>query len=679
MATIITRETGATAKGSPLTNAEVDNNFINLNAEVSPARPTVRPTLNLDFSNSESFESRLEFSRASGATYFNEQGLIATKRNNQPRIEFDPITGECRGFLVEEQRTNLLTNASDIVSDGSSFSVNGCIRPIKASVISPSGLMDAYKIMENGSNARHETNFTNFAVGVNNTYVVSVYAKAAERNFLELSFGGYPSASFNLNTGVTVNNGTQVSGYPKMTSVGNGWYKCEFAWLATSSNSNSSIYLGIEQAAGGYVANQGIAGYGLYIWGAQVELAGFSTSYIPSTTSFSSRASSATYLDKDGIVRIAGNNQPRYNYVYDILSGKPISQGLLLEASATNLISNYNSNLYADYFGAEAFWTSIVGSSQDVTAPDGSSRTTKGVSGTSGNSFFWRYSPASYSTNTVYTHSVWIRCATGQGTAAISLSSLYQSKAVTVTEQWQRFELTFDTGALGSGQPYVAVVSPQANKTFYFWGWQVELGGAATSYIPTFGSAVTRAADVSTTAGATRSADLTALTKNYSWYNQNFTLVGEGDSISGTANVGGAPVLVAIDDGTGNNRMQLRRHQSGGDSGSSASGFVYRVAINPAGGGSYSIDGPINTAYLNKYWQDTAKHKTAMSITTNSQIFAGDGVSTTSASITAPTIPVVRRIWIGYGDGGRYWNGHISKITFYPRTSTAAQLQALTQ
>ena len=31
MATIVTRETGATAKGSPLTNAEVDQNFINLN------------------------------------------------------------------------------------------------------------------------------------------------------------------------------------------------------------------------------------------------------------------------------------------------------------------------------------------------------------------------------------------------------------------------------------------------------------------------------------------------------------------------------------------------------------------------------------------------------------------------------------------------------------------------
>lgn len=34
MATIITRILGATAKGTPLTSAEVDTNFINLNTEV---------------------------------------------------------------------------------------------------------------------------------------------------------------------------------------------------------------------------------------------------------------------------------------------------------------------------------------------------------------------------------------------------------------------------------------------------------------------------------------------------------------------------------------------------------------------------------------------------------------------------------------------------------------------
>jgi len=34
MATIITRILGATAKGTPLTSAEIDTNFINLNTEV---------------------------------------------------------------------------------------------------------------------------------------------------------------------------------------------------------------------------------------------------------------------------------------------------------------------------------------------------------------------------------------------------------------------------------------------------------------------------------------------------------------------------------------------------------------------------------------------------------------------------------------------------------------------
>ena len=45
MANIITRETGPTAKGSPLTNTEVDNNFINLNAELATKLPLSGGTL----------------------------------------------------------------------------------------------------------------------------------------------------------------------------------------------------------------------------------------------------------------------------------------------------------------------------------------------------------------------------------------------------------------------------------------------------------------------------------------------------------------------------------------------------------------------------------------------------------------------------------------------------------
>lgn len=41
MAEIVTRDVGETAKGSPLTNQEVDNNFINLNTELEATTAAV--------------------------------------------------------------------------------------------------------------------------------------------------------------------------------------------------------------------------------------------------------------------------------------------------------------------------------------------------------------------------------------------------------------------------------------------------------------------------------------------------------------------------------------------------------------------------------------------------------------------------------------------------------------
>lgn len=43
MATIITRDLGTTAKGSPLTNAEVDANFINLNTQLEAVDSAIEP------------------------------------------------------------------------------------------------------------------------------------------------------------------------------------------------------------------------------------------------------------------------------------------------------------------------------------------------------------------------------------------------------------------------------------------------------------------------------------------------------------------------------------------------------------------------------------------------------------------------------------------------------------
>ena len=74
MSTIVTRQTGATAKGSPLTNTELDNNFINLNADKTEKsanlsdladKPTARTNLDV-YSTSETVSQAIAMAIALG-------------------------------------------------------------------------------------------------------------------------------------------------------------------------------------------------------------------------------------------------------------------------------------------------------------------------------------------------------------------------------------------------------------------------------------------------------------------------------------------------------------------------------------------------------------------------------------------------------------------------------------
>ena len=92
--------------------------------------PVVLPTLNLDFANSQSLDRRITFTRGSTATRVNRNGLIETVGVNQPRFDFDPISGECKGLLIEESRTNYWRGTqtgggSGTVSDGTATGADG--------------------------------------------------------------------------------------------------------------------------------------------------------------------------------------------------------------------------------------------------------------------------------------------------------------------------------------------------------------------------------------------------------------------------------------------------------------------------------------------------------------------------------------------------------------------------
>lgn len=88
------------------------------------ATSQILPKLALNFLNA-SLDSRVTFTRTTGAsnpaTYVDSSGYIASATNNQPRFDYNPITLACKGLLIEESRTNLLTYSQ--VVGGTNWSV----------------------------------------------------------------------------------------------------------------------------------------------------------------------------------------------------------------------------------------------------------------------------------------------------------------------------------------------------------------------------------------------------------------------------------------------------------------------------------------------------------------------------------------------------------------------------
>ena len=203
---------------------------------------------------------------------------LLTAPINSPRFDFNPVTGESLGLLIEQSSTNLLTYSQD-------FS-NAAWTKTRASVttsadIAPDGTQTAQVLYEDTSNNSHLI-YEAYTITAGNPYTFSMYAKAWTRTQLGITFDN-TSWSFDLSAGtiLTGTNGT-------ITPVGNGWYRIT-CYRASITTASSFVFIIINNAgASSYTGN----GYsGIYIWGAQLEALAFPTSYIPTTSAQVTRAS----------------------------------------------------------------------------------------------------------------------------------------------------------------------------------------------------------------------------------------------------------------------------------------------------------------------------------------------------------------------------------------------------
>lgn len=250
------------------------------------ATERVLPRLALDFTTA-SLDPRITFTRTGNtATVTNSSGLITPINADLPRFDFDPITLACKGLLVEEQRTNLLTHSENF-ADASWTKSDATVT--SNTIIAPDGTLTGDKLVENVNNAFHTILKGITKPSVNPT--ITIYAKAAGRNWLYLApFPASPNdftndsrAYFDVANGVV---GTVTRGTASIIPVGDGWYRCSLTMSQmTSSLSLNLNFQAATATANGTVSYQGNGTSGVYIWGAQLEAASFASSYIPTVAS----------------------------------------------------------------------------------------------------------------------------------------------------------------------------------------------------------------------------------------------------------------------------------------------------------------------------------------------------------------------------------------------------------
>ena len=350
------------------------------------------------------------------------------------------------------------------------------------------GSSDAWLLTKSAASGLIKQNYNTSGV-----YTYSVYAKAGSSNWVQLHSNGRFAQYFDLQNGVVGTFfGTIITA--EIEDVGNGWYRC-----SVTDNGSNGGELRIYPAEGQDDVS-GTSG-SIYIQDAQLEQGLVATDVIETTTS-------AVYT---GIT----DNVPRLDYDGDCPS-------LLLEPQRTNLASS-------EYF--EIFWSTSSGGTRiynEIISPEGIQNGTKIYPTTTGS--FRGLSKAFGSTlsNTSYALSVfakagefehlffynvgspdgnngvWFNLTTGNvGTNQSAWSS---AKMEDFGNGWYRCSAIITVGG-SSDNLYILLADSNGSVTattngtdgLYLYGAQIEEGSYATSYIPTYGTTVTRNADTSAT------------------------------------------------------------------------------------------------------------------------------------------------------------------------------------
>ena len=214
------------------------------------------------------------------------------------------------------------------------------------------------------------------------------------------------------------------------------------------------------------------------------------------------RASDATYIGRDGLVKYAGEDEPRFDhdpYTLECL-------GLLLEESRTNLAEYGTIISGTGWYSQPTFGTNL----NDSISPDGTANATRITNlNSQSDPDLYSFEQFAIGSSKTITHSIYVKSPDAanvgkeinfRGKRTVGTASSWGQKFI-LTAEWQRVTITHTYQSDNTqGRAYIGAdpntTDPAGAATAcLFWGLQVEEGSFATSFIPTSGSTVTRAVD----------------------------------------------------------------------------------------------------------------------------------------------------------------------------------------
>jgi hypothetical protein len=363
---------------------------------------------------------------------------LLTAPINAPRFDFNPVTSESLGLLIEQSSTNLVIYSQDFSNVNWSKS-NSSIT--SGANIAPDGTQTAMVLVENTATSTHQTSIGAGTATSGQVGTFSIYVKAYTRSQIQLQYvsaSGF-QALFDVSTQTVVSSGGIFGGTAPtsatITSVGNGWYRCVMSGVFNSANTGLSASVGIQLSTSGNITYTGNGYSGIYLWGAQLEALAFPTSYIATTSAQVTRGIEQGVITGTNFSSWFNSAQGTFYADFIPISNFGSSSRIFSNQNTTNEFLGFygtsNTSVAPEMYDGTPLRYGFLNSSPSIKAASTFTFTTKTISANG-------YAPISTSSNGNYNNSTQLTIGGLQGSNFTSFwlkKGAFYPQAVTSTNQ----------------------------------------------------------------------------------------------------------------------------------------------------------------------------------------------------------------------------------------------------